>query len=68
MKAFVLATPISGPAWVRKIKSESLVRVDSGELQIQSDFTVLFIFFAINLASIVFCRYFVSGAEKQGKD
>ena len=32
VKAFVLATPISGPACVKKIKSDNLVRLDSAQL------------------------------------
>jgi len=44
VNAFVLATPISGPAWVKKIKSESLVRLDSAELVIHRVFILVFIF------------------------
>ena len=53
MKAFVLATPISGPACVKKVKSDSLVRLDSGELLMHSDFTEEFIFLAALSASKV---------------
>ena len=53
MKALVLATPISGPAWVKNIRSEFLVMLDSAELHIQSVIIVLFIFFAILRASNV---------------
>ena len=33
VKALVEATPISGPAWVRKVMSDSRVRLDSATLQ-----------------------------------
>ena len=49
----MLATPISGPACVKKFKSDSLVRLDSAELLIQSDITELFICLAAVNASIV---------------
>ena len=49
----MLATPISGPAWVKKVKSESLVRLDSGELVIHRDFNVVFISLAAFRASTV---------------
>ena len=53
MKAFVLATPISGPACVKKFKSESLVRLDSAELLMQREFIALLICLAAFNASIV---------------
>ena len=57
VKAFVLATPISGPAWVKKVKSDNLVRLDSAELEIQSDLNELFIFLAALSASRVSAVY-----------
>ena len=53
VKALVLATPISGPAWVKKVRSEFLVMLDSAELHMQSVSIVLFIFFAVLRASSV---------------
>ena len=53
VNAFVLATPISGPAWVKKVKSDILVRLDSAELHMQSDLTLGLIFFAAFRASTV---------------
>ena len=53
VKALVLATPISGPAWVKNIRSEFLVMLDSAELHMQSVSIVLFVFFAVLRASSV---------------
>jgi hypothetical protein len=47
VKALVLATPISGPACVKKVSSDSLVILDSAQLHIQSVSILLFIFFAV---------------------
>ena len=47
VNALVLATPISGPALVKNIKSEFLVILDSAELEMQSVVIFLLIFLAI---------------------
>ena len=49
----MLATPISGPACVRKFNSESLVRLDSSQLVMQRLRIFLLIFLATFRASIV---------------
>ena len=53
VNAFVLATPISGPACVKKVRADSLVMLDSEELHMQSVSIVLFISFAVFRASSV---------------
>ena len=43
VNALVLATPISGPAWVKKVSSEILERLDSSEFVMHRVLIFLFI-------------------------
>jgi hypothetical protein len=53
VNALVLATPISMPAWVRKVSSDSRVRLDSALLQMVREWMFLLRFFTALSASRV---------------